>query len=113
MAYSKEQLVEMYKIMQKARLFDKKIATESKKGKLVGMFHFGTNQEALEGGLMPCIGPDDYIKPYHRNHGCLSLCDMKLYVAGMLERTTGYNMGIGGDYHQQDIRDRTCCPSTA
>ena len=105
MAYSKEQLVEMYKSMQKARLFDKKIATESKKGKLVGMFHFGTNQEALEGGLMPCIGPDDYIKPYHRNHGCLSLCDMKLYVAGMLERTTGYNMGIGGDYHQQDIRD--------
>ena len=110
MAYSKEQLVEMYKIMQKARLFDKKIATESKKGKLVGMFHFGTNQEALEGGLMPCIGPDDYIKPYHRNHGCLSLCDMKLYVAGMLERTTGYNMGIGGDYHQQDIRDLHLLP---
>ena len=110
MAYSKEQLVEMYKIMQKARLFDKKIATESKKGKLVGMFHFGTNQEALEGGLMPCIGPDDYIKPYHRNHGCLSLCDMKLYVAGMLERTTGYNMGIGGAYHQQDIRDLHLLP---
>ena len=110
MAYSKEQLVEMYKIMQKARLFDKKIATESKKGKLVGMFHFGTNQEALEGGLMPCIGPDDYIKPYHRNHGCLSLCDMKLYVAGMLERTTGYNMGIGGDYLQQDIRDLHLLP---
>lgn len=110
MAYSKEQLVEMYKIMQKARLFDKKIATESKKGKLVGMFHFGTNQEALEGGLMPCIGPDDYIKPYHRNHGWLSLCDMKLYVAGMLERTTGYNMGIGGDYHQQDIRDLHLLP---
>ena len=110
MAYTKEQLVEMYKIMQRARLFDKKISTESRKGKLVGMFHFGTNQEAMEGGIMPCIGPDDYIKPYHRNHGCLSLCDMKLYVAGMLERTTGYNMGIGGDYHQQDIHDLHLLP---
>ena len=103
MSYSKEQLVEMYKIMQRCRLFDKKVATESKKGKLVGMFHFGLNQEAFEAGLMPLIGPDDYLRPYHRNHGVLSMCDMKLYVAGMLERSTGYNMGIGGDYHQQDI----------
>ena len=110
MAYSKEQLVEMYKIMQRSRLFDKKISTESKKGKLVGMFHFGTNQEALEAGLMPLVGPDDYIKPYHRNHGCLSMCDMKLYVAGMMERTTGYNIGIGGDYHQQDIKDLHLLP---
>lgn len=110
MKYSKEQLVEMYKIMQRSRLFDKRVATESKKGKLVGMFHFGTNQEAFEAGLMPLIGPDDYIKPYHRNHGCLSLCDLKLYVAGMLERTTGYNMGIGGDYHQQDIKDLHLLP---
>lgn len=110
MAYSKEQLVEMYKIMQRCRLFDKKIATESKKGKLVGMFHFGTNQEAFEAGLMPLVGPDDYIKPYHRNHGCFTMCDMKLYVAGMLERTTGYNMGIGGDYHQQDIQDLHLLP---
>lgn len=110
MAYSKEQLVEMYKIMQMGRLFDKKVATESKKGKLVGMFHFGTNQEALEAGLMPCIGPDDYLKPYHRNHGCLTMCDLKLYVAGMLERSTGYNKGIGGDYHQQDIADLHLLP---
>ena len=110
MAYSKEELVRMYKIMQTARLFDKKIATESRKGKLVGMFHFGTNQEAFEAGLMPCIGPDDYYKPYHRNHGMLQMCDMKLYVAGMLERTTGYNMGIGGDYHQQDIKNLHLLP---
>ncbi|MCI8993515.1 MAG: thiamine pyrophosphate-dependent dehydrogenase E1 component subunit alpha [Eubacterium sp.] len=110
MAYSKEQLVEMYKIMQRARLFDKKISTESRKGKLVGMFHFGTNQEAFEAGLMPCIGKDDYLRPYHRNHGCLSMCDMKLYVAGMLERSTGYNMGIGGDYHQQDIKNLHLLP---
>ena len=35
---------------------------------------------------------------------------MKRYVAGMMERTTGYNMGIGGDYHQQDIRDLHLLP---
>lgn len=110
MAYSKQQLMEMYRIMQRARLFDKKVATESKKGKLVGMFHFGTNQEALEGGIMPCIGPDDYLKPYHRNHGCLSMCDMKLYVAGMMARSTGYNGGIGGDFHQQGIHDLHLLP---
>ncbi len=110
MAYSKEELIEMYKIMQRGRLFDKRVATESKKGKLVGMFHFGTNQEAFEAGIMPLVGPDDYIKPYHRNHGCLTMCDLKLYVAGMLERTTGYNKGIGGDYHQQDIKDLHLLP---
>ena len=110
MAYSKEELIKMYKIMQTGRLFDKKIATESRKGKLVGMFHFGTNQEAFEAGLMPCIGPDDYYKPYHRNHGMLQMCDMKKYVAGMLERTTGYNKGIGGDYHQQGIKDLHLLP---
>jgi pyruvate dehydrogenase E1 component alpha subunit len=38
------------------------------------------------------------------------MCDLKLYVAGMLERTTGYNMGIGGDYHQQDIADLHLLP---
>ena len=110
MAYSKEELVKMYKIMQTARLFDKKIATESRKGKLVGMFHFGTNQEAFEAGLMPCIKPEDYYKPYHRNHGMLQMCDMKMYVAGMLERKTGYNKGIGGDYHQQGIKDLHLLP---
>ncbi len=110
MDYSKEQLVEMYKIMQRCRLFDKKVSVESRKGKLVGMFHFGTNQEAIEAGLMPLIKKEDYLRPYHRNHGCLSMCDMKMYVAGMLERTTGYNEGIGGDYHQQDIKDLHLLP---
>jgi len=110
MAYSKEELVEMYKIMQRGRLFDKRIEIDSRKGRLVGMFHFGLNQEAFDAGLMPCIGPDDYLKPYHRNHGVLSMCDIKLYVAGLLERTTGYNKGIGGDYHQQDIKDLRILP---
>jgi TPP-dependent pyruvate/acetoin dehydrogenase alpha subunit len=110
MKYSKEELMEMYEIMQRCRLFDKRIATESKKGKLVGMFHFGTNQEAVEAGIMPLIGKDDYLKPYHRNHGTLYMIDMKKYVAGMLERTTGYNYGIGGDYHQQDIKGAHLLP---
>ena len=46
MAYTKEQLVEMYKIMQRARLFDKKISTESRKGKLAGTSHSNTAHTA-------------------------------------------------------------------
>lgn len=110
MKYNNQELINMYKIMQTGRLYDKKIARESKKGKLVGMYHFGLNQEALEAGLMPCIGEEDYLKPYHRNHGMLQMCDMKLYTAGMMGKVTGYNNGIGGDYHQQDIENLHLLP---
>jgi pyruvate dehydrogenase E1 component alpha subunit len=104
MKYSKEQLLEMYKVMMTSRIYDEKIGEESMKGKLAGMFHLSRNQEAVGAGVVTALKDRDVLKPYHRDHGGMfQRLSMKKFTSGVLCKQDGYCNGTGGDFHQCDF----------
>jgi TPP-dependent pyruvate/acetoin dehydrogenase alpha subunit len=58
-------------------------------------------EEAIAAGACASIEPDDYIVSTHRGHGhCISKgADLKLMVAEIMGRATGYCKGRGGSMH--------------
>lgn len=102
---SKEKMLDMFKKMQEARVFDLKVAQLVKKAKVPGMTHFSVGEEAASIGAMAALNHDDIITSNHRGHAqaIAKGIDLNVMMAEILGKYTGICKGKGGSMHIADV----------
>jgi len=102
---SAEQLTRMYTDMLKVRLWETKIKDLGLKGGFRGVAHLYVGEEAIAVGVCSALRKDDYIASTHRGHGHLIAKggDLKLMLAEITHKATGYCRGYGGSLHITDM----------
>jgi pyruvate dehydrogenase E1 component alpha subunit len=100
-----EQLIEMYTTMVKIRSFENRVAELFADGKIPGFVHLYVGEEAVATGVCVNLTDKDYITSTHRGHGHLIAKggDIKLMMAELFGRKTGYCKGKGGSMHIADL----------
>jgi len=94
-------LSEIYRKAYTTRQFELKCVELYRQGFIYGYFHPYLGEEAVAAGVCAAIDHDDYIVSTHRGHGhCISKgADLKLMMAEIMGRATGYCKGRGGSMH--------------
>jgi len=102
---SAQQLTAMYRDMLKIRLWETKVKDLLLAGGFRGVAHLYVGQEAIAVGVCSALRKDDYIASNHRGHGHLIAKggDLKLMLAEITHKATGYCKGYGGSLHITDI----------
>ena len=116
----KDKLIHMLRLMYRIRYFEEKVRTlysyESFKekgdwaadeydmqtrGVIAGAAHLAIGQEGAEVGVCADLDEDDYIVSTHRGHGhaIAKGADVRLMMAELMGRNTGYSKGMGGSMH--------------
>lgn len=105
MAIEKERLLWMYTNMVKIRLFESRVAELFAAGKIPGFVHLYVGEEGVATGVCAHLRDDDYITSTHRGHGHLISKggDLKLMMAELFGKRTGYCKGKGGSMHIADV----------
>jgi pyruvate dehydrogenase E1 component alpha subunit len=105
MDLTNEQLVEMYVTMNKIRTFENRVAELFADGKIPGFVHLYVGEEAVATGVCANLTDKDYITSTHRGHGHLIAKggDIKLMIAELFGKKTGYCKGKGGSMHIADL----------
>jgi len=105
MTCGNDSLVEMFEQMLLIRRFEEKIKELYMKGVIQGMLHLCIGQEAVAVGVMSVLGKEDYIVSTHRGHGHFIAkgADIRLMMAELFGKRTGYCKGKGGSMHIADI----------
>ena len=100
-AVGKPILLEIYRKIYATRQFELKCVELYRQGLIYGYLHPYLGEEAVAAGVCAAIEQDDYIVSTHRGHGhCISKgADLKLMMAEILGRATGYCKGRGGSMH--------------
>jgi len=99
------QLIAMYTDMLRIRLWETKIKDLALKGGFRGVAHLYVGEEAIAVGVCSALRKDDYIASTHRGHGHLIAKggDLKLMLAEITHKATGYCKGYGGSLHITDM----------
>lgn len=102
----KEDLRHHLKQMMQIRAFEDKVFELLARDVIKGASHVYAGEEAVAVGACATIGPDDYITSTHRGHGhCLARGgELKLMLAELCGKSTGYCRGRGGSMHIADVR---------
>jgi pyruvate dehydrogenase E1 component alpha subunit len=97
----KSKLLDLYRTMQKIRKFELRAAKGFAEGTIRGDVHLYVGEEAIATGVCANLNHDDYITSTHRGHGHLIAkgADLKLMLAELYGRETGYCKGKGGSMH--------------
>jgi len=105
MALTPQQLLEMYRQMATIRAFDRRAVEEFHAGNIPGVVHAYIGQEAVAVGVCTALRRDDKIVSTHRGHGhtIAKGADIKLMMAELFGRSTGYCQGKGGSMHIADF----------
>ena len=105
MSLTNEQMIGMYANMKKIRMFEEQVAELFAAGKIPGFVHLYVGEEAVATGVCANLREDDYITSTHRGHGHLISKggDIKLMMAELLGKKTGYCKGKGGSMHIVDL----------
>ncbi|MBA9088332.1 pyruvate dehydrogenase E1 component alpha subunit [Fontibacillus solani] len=100
----KELVLEMYKKMQRIRKFEETAATFFSEGKIPGFVHLYIGEEAVAVGACANLRDDDFITSTHRGHGHIVAKggNLKLMMAELFGKETGYCKGKGGSMHIAD-----------
>jgi TPP-dependent pyruvate/acetoin dehydrogenase alpha subunit len=98
-------LLEMYRTMYKIRAFENKVGDLYLQGHIWGAVHLYSGEEAMGVGACTALNEDDYITSTHRGHGhCIAKGgDLKLMMAEIFGRATGYCGGKGGSMHIANV----------
>ena len=101
----KKVLLEMFSTMTKIRLFETELQKFFAAGKIPGFVHLYLGEEAVATGACAALKKTDMITSTHRGHGhCLAKGgDLKLMMAEIYGRSTGYCKGKGGSMHIADF----------
>jgi pyruvate dehydrogenase E1 component alpha subunit len=101
---SKENLVFMLTTMLKIRHFESRVKDLMAAGELPGYAHLYLGQEAVATGVCAALNESDHITSTHRGHGHIIAKggDIKLMMAELYAKSTGYNKGKGGSLHIAD-----------
>ncbi len=105
MSLTNEDMVAMYTNMTKIRMFEERVAEYFADGKIPGFVHLYIGEEAVATGVCACLRDTDYITSTHRGHGHLISKggDLKLMMAELFGKKTGYCKGKGGSMHIADV----------
>lgn len=105
MSLDKAKMLEMYTTMQKIRKFERQAATSVKDELVQGFVHLYIGEEAIATGVCANLTDKDYITSTHRGHGHIIAKggDLKLMMAELCGRKTGYCKGKGGSMHIADL----------
>ncbi|BCS87167.1 thiamine pyrophosphate-dependent dehydrogenase E1 component subunit alpha [Pseudodesulfovibrio sediminis] len=105
MALSKKTLIQMYETMNRIRLFELKLQEFFAAGEIPGFVHLYLGEEAVATGACAALTNADMITSTHRGHGHLLAKggDLKLMMAEIFGRSTGYCKGKGGSMHIADL----------
>jgi len=106
MDISRDTLILMYERMLKVRHFEDRVKDLFAAGEMPGFVHLYLGQEAVAVGACAALNDDDFITSTHRGHGHIIAKggDMKLMMAELYGKVTGYNKGKGGSMHIADPR---------
>ncbi|PKP58840.1 pyruvate dehydrogenase (acetyl-transferring) E1 component subunit alpha [Candidatus Atribacteria bacterium HGW-Atribacteria-1] len=105
MAYLKDFLLNLYKIMVRIRNFEIMAEKLFLEGELLGFIHLYIGEESIATGVMANLRKDDFITSTHRGHGHMIAkgADMNRMMAELYGKTTGYCKGKGGSMHIADF----------
>jgi len=105
MSDSKKFLLAMYETMYKIRKFEETVIKYYSMGQIPGFVHSYIGEEAIATGACATLCKDDYITSTHRGHGHLIAKggDVKLMMAELFAKKTGYCKGKGGSMHICDL----------
>ncbi len=97
-------MLDLYKKMVEIRLFEERIQDLYARGLVPGSVHLYIGQEAIATGVCANLRKEDYITSTHRGHGHLIAkgADLKLMMAELFGKKTGYCKGKGGSMHIAD-----------
>jgi pyruvate dehydrogenase E1 component alpha subunit len=101
-----EQLEHSLLQMQRIRAFEAKAMQLFQEKLIRGSVHPYTGMEAIAVGVCSALGDQDYITSTHRGHGhsIAKGLDLKLMMAEITGRATGYCGGKGGSMHITAMR---------
>lgn len=96
----------MYKMMNRIRVFEKKALDLHSKGNMPGLLHSYIGEEAIATGVSLNLRREDYVTSTHRGHGhsVAKGLDLGKMMAELLGKATGYNKGKGGSMHVVDMK---------
>ena len=105
MTLTNEEMIGMYTTMTKIRMFEGRVAEYFADGKIPGFVHLYVGEEAVAAGVCATLRDTDYITSTHRGHGHLISKggDIKLMMAELFGKKTGYCKGKGGSMHIADV----------
>jgi len=105
MRLANEEMVTMYTTMLRIRKFEEKVEELATMAKIGGFVHLYIGEEAVATGVCAALRRTDYITSTHRGHGHLIAKggDVKLMMAELFAKATGYCKGKGGSMHIADL----------
>ncbi len=100
-AVDKNILLEIYHKIYTTRQFELKCVELYRQGFIYGYLHPYLGEEAVAAGVCAALDRKDYIVSTHRGHGhCIGKgADLKLMMAEIMGKATGYCKGRGGSMH--------------
>jgi TPP-dependent pyruvate/acetoin dehydrogenase alpha subunit len=106
MRATKQEKIDLYRLMWRIRAFEERGFLSFKKGLTHGVLHLYTGEEAVAAGCIYDLRKEDYITSTHRGHGHLIAkgADMGRMFAELLGKETGYCRGRGGSMHITDMK---------
>jgi acetoin:2,6-dichlorophenolindophenol oxidoreductase subunit alpha len=104
---SKEQVLEMYRLMLTSREWEltfKDLFLGGQEG-LYGYAHLSSGEEASAVGIISALTKEDYITSFHRGHAHLIAKggDINKMSAEMFGKQGGSNLGFGGSMHITEV----------
>lgn len=98
-------LIKMLRKMLQIRFFEEQVDQFYMKGEVHGTGHLYIGMEAVAVGTISALKKEDIITSTHRGHGhCIAKdADLKLMMAELLGKVTGYSKGRGGSMHIADM----------
>jgi pyruvate dehydrogenase E1 component alpha subunit len=102
---AKPVMLDMFDRMVTIRFFEERVLELFREGLIRGSTHTYIGMEADAVGACTALRPDDYITSTHRGHGhCIAKGgDVRLMMAELLGKATGYCKGKGGSMHIADL----------
>jgi acetoin:2,6-dichlorophenolindophenol oxidoreductase subunit alpha len=100
----KDKLLSMLQGMLRIRHFEDRVKDLFAGGEIPGFVHLYIGEEAVAVGTCAALNQSDYITSTHRGHGHLIAKggDLKLMMAELFGKATGYCHGKGGSMHIAD-----------
>jgi pyruvate dehydrogenase E1 component alpha subunit len=101
-----ELAVELYRRMLRIRHFEEQVNDLYRGGKMPGLAHLYSGEEAVAVGVCAALNDEDYITSTHRGHGhCLAKgAELEPMFAELLGKEAGYCHGKGGSMHIADTK---------
>jgi len=102
----KQDLLYYLRQMLRIRAFEDKVFELLARDVIKGASHVYAGEEAIAVGACAAIGPQDYITSTHRGHGhCVARGgELRLMLAELCGKQTGYCKGRGGSMHIADVK---------